>query len=83
MSYFGKFYITGPDAQTAVDWIFSNNMQKSPGMPKTALSMYLMIAENMTTSYRRILFRPRLAHLHSATHKPIVSLAVGFIRLFR
>ena len=32
MSYFGKFYITGPDAQKAVDWIFSNNMQKDPGM---------------------------------------------------
>ena len=31
MSYFGKFYITGPDAQKAVDWLFSNNMQKPPG----------------------------------------------------
>ena len=31
MSYFGKFYITGPDAQKAVDWIFSNNMDKPPG----------------------------------------------------
>jgi glycine cleavage system aminomethyltransferase T len=31
MSYFGKFYITGPDAQNAVDWIFSNNMQKPAG----------------------------------------------------
>ncbi|CAB4011210.1 Sarcosine dehydrogenase, mitochondrial, partial [Paramuricea clavata] len=30
MSYFGKFYISGPDAQKAVDWIFSNNMQKPP-----------------------------------------------------
>ncbi|KAK8776628.1 hypothetical protein V5799_030030 [Amblyomma americanum] len=28
MSYFGKFYITGPDAQAAVDFIFSSNMQK-------------------------------------------------------
>jgi len=26
MSYFGKFYLTGPDAQAAVDWVFSNNM---------------------------------------------------------
>ena len=34
MSYFGKFYITGPDAQKAVDWIFSNNMQKSAGTVK-------------------------------------------------
>uniref|UniRef100_A0A1E1X2L8 Putative dimethylglycine dehydrogenase n=1 Tax=Amblyomma aureolatum TaxID=187763 RepID=A0A1E1X2L8_9ACAR len=31
MSYFGKFYITGPDAQAAVDFIFSNNMQKPEG----------------------------------------------------
>ena len=31
MSYFGKYYITGPDAQAAVDWIFSNNLQKPAG----------------------------------------------------
>ena len=31
MSYFGKYYLTGPDAQTAADWIFSNNMRKSIG----------------------------------------------------
>lgn len=31
MSYFGKFYITGPDAQKAADWLFNANMQKSPG----------------------------------------------------
>ena len=31
MSYFGKFFLTGPDAQKAVDWIFTNNMQKKPG----------------------------------------------------
>ena len=31
MSYFGKFYMMGPDAQKAVDWIFSNNIQKPPG----------------------------------------------------
>lgn len=31
MSYFGKFYIVGPDAQTAADWIFSNDMQKPEG----------------------------------------------------
>lgn len=31
MSYFGKFYLTGPDAQKAADWIFSGNMQKNPG----------------------------------------------------
>lgn len=31
MSYFGKFYITGPDAQAATDFIFSNNMRKPAG----------------------------------------------------
>ncbi|CAH1786368.1 unnamed protein product [Owenia fusiformis] len=31
MSYFGKYYLTGPDAQKAADWIFSNNMQKKAG----------------------------------------------------
>lgn len=31
MSYFAKFYLTGPDAQKAVDWIFTNNMAKPPG----------------------------------------------------
>lgn len=34
MSYFGKYYITGPDAQKAVNWIFSNNVDKSPGESK-------------------------------------------------
>ena len=32
MSYFAKYYLTGPDAQKAVDWIFTNNMAKPPGM---------------------------------------------------
>lgn len=27
MSYFGKFWIKGPDAQAAVNWIFSNDME--------------------------------------------------------
>lgn len=31
MSYFGKFYITGPDAQAATDFIFTNNMCKPAG----------------------------------------------------
>ncbi|XP_032227351.2 sarcosine dehydrogenase, mitochondrial [Nematostella vectensis] len=31
MSYFAKYYISGPDAQKAVDWIFTANMQKKPG----------------------------------------------------
>ena len=31
MSYFAKFYLTGPDAQKAADWIFTNNMAKPPG----------------------------------------------------
>ncbi|PIK57278.1 Sarcosine dehydrogenase, mitochondrial [Apostichopus japonicus] len=31
MSYFGKYYLTGPDAQRAADWIFSNDVQKPEG----------------------------------------------------
>jgi len=31
MSYFAKCYLTGPDSQKAVDWIFTNNMAKPPG----------------------------------------------------
>ena len=31
MSYFGKFYLVGPDAQKAADWIFNNDMTKAEG----------------------------------------------------
>ena len=31
MSYFGNYYLTGPDAQAAADWIFTNNMRKPTG----------------------------------------------------
>ncbi|RDD45364.1 Sarcosine dehydrogenase, mitochondrial [Trichoplax sp. H2] len=31
MSYFGKFYLLGPDSQKAADWIFSNDMTKADG----------------------------------------------------
>ena len=31
MSYFGKFYLSGPDSTKAAEWIFSNNMDKEPG----------------------------------------------------
>ena len=31
MSYFGKFYLTGPDAQKAADWIFSARMDGDIG----------------------------------------------------
>ncbi|XP_071498557.1 sarcosine dehydrogenase, mitochondrial-like [Diadema antillarum] len=31
MSYFGQFYLTGPDAQAAADWIFTNNVNKPVG----------------------------------------------------
>ncbi|KAG8194546.1 hypothetical protein JTE90_013293 [Oedothorax gibbosus] len=31
MSYFGKFFLSGPDSQRAADWIFTNNVQKAPG----------------------------------------------------
>ncbi|XP_027881086.1 sarcosine dehydrogenase, mitochondrial [Xiphophorus couchianus] len=31
MSYFGKFYLTGPDAKKAADWLFSADVNKKPG----------------------------------------------------
>ncbi|XP_071548402.1 sarcosine dehydrogenase, mitochondrial [Panulirus ornatus] len=31
MSYFGKFYLTGPDAQKAADWLFSADVARAPG----------------------------------------------------
>ncbi|XP_066953754.1 sarcosine dehydrogenase, mitochondrial-like isoform X1 [Macrobrachium rosenbergii] len=31
MSYFGKFYITGPDAQKAADWLFSADVSRDTG----------------------------------------------------
>ena len=31
MSYFGKFYLVGPDAQKAVNWICTNDVQKPLG----------------------------------------------------
>lgn len=31
MSYFGQFYLTGPDAQAAADWIFTNDVNKPVG----------------------------------------------------
>ncbi|XP_061913144.1 sarcosine dehydrogenase, mitochondrial [Entelurus aequoreus] len=31
MSYFGKFYLTGPDAKKASDWLFTADVNKKPG----------------------------------------------------
>ncbi|CAG5867347.1 sarcosine dehydrogenase, mitochondrial [Menidia menidia] len=31
MSYFGKFFLTGPDAKKAADWLFSADVNKKPG----------------------------------------------------
>lgn len=31
MSYFGNFYLFGPQAQNAADWLFTNDMRKSSG----------------------------------------------------
>lgn len=41
MSYFAKYYISGPDAQKAVDWIFTANMQKAAGKLKGTTFIYL------------------------------------------
>lgn len=32
MSYFGKFYLVGPDAKKAADWLFSADVSRPPGM---------------------------------------------------
>ncbi|XP_028826887.1 sarcosine dehydrogenase, mitochondrial isoform X2 [Denticeps clupeoides] len=31
MSYFGKFYLVGPDAKKAADWLFTADVNKAPG----------------------------------------------------
>lgn len=31
MSYFGKFFLTGPDAKKAADWLFTADVNKKPG----------------------------------------------------
>ncbi|XP_078128082.1 LOW QUALITY PROTEIN: sarcosine dehydrogenase, mitochondrial [Sander vitreus] len=31
MSYFGKFYLSGPDAKKAADWLFTVDVNKKPG----------------------------------------------------
>ncbi|XP_032334743.1 sarcosine dehydrogenase, mitochondrial isoform X2 [Camelus ferus] len=31
MSYFGKFYLVGPDARMAADWLFSADVSRPPG----------------------------------------------------
>lgn len=33
MSYFGKFYLLGPDATKAADWLFSAHVSRPPGTP--------------------------------------------------
>ncbi|KAK7078630.1 hypothetical protein SK128_005189 [Halocaridina rubra] len=31
LSHYGKFYLTGPDAQKAANWLFSANVERDPG----------------------------------------------------
>ncbi|CAH2330515.1 sarcosine dehydrogenase, mitochondrial isoform X2 [Pelobates cultripes] len=31
MSYFGKFYLVGPDATKAANWLFTADIDKPPG----------------------------------------------------
>lgn len=37
MSYFGKFYLVGPDARKAADWLFTADVRKSPGRASSSL----------------------------------------------
>jgi len=39
MSYFGKFYLTGPDAQAAADYIFTNDVDLRPGQQQHVQTM--------------------------------------------
>ena len=34
MSYFGKFFLLGPDARKAADWLFSADVSRPPGMER-------------------------------------------------
>ena len=51
MSYFGKFYLTGPDAQSAADFIFTNDVRLGPGQ----LHHRAPAAE---VTQRRVLYEP-------------------------
>ena len=37
MSYFGKYYLSGADAQRAADWIFTNNVRDTEESDKFQL----------------------------------------------
>lgn len=46
MSYFGKFYLTGPDAKKAADWLFTADVNKAPGKSpheKVGLSVFCFV----------------------------------------
>ncbi|OXA46595.1 Sarcosine dehydrogenase, mitochondrial [Folsomia candida] len=47
MSYFGKFFLVGPDATKAAQYIFSNDMNKPPG---SGLGYYLAVG-GTTSAY--------------------------------
>jgi hypothetical protein len=55
MSYFGKFYLTGPDAKKAADWLFSADVNKIPG-------------ESSCTTTTECLHSKECAHTHTPTH---------------
>uniref|UniRef100_A0A673APW3 Sarcosine dehydrogenase n=1 Tax=Sphaeramia orbicularis TaxID=375764 RepID=A0A673APW3_9TELE len=42
MSYFGKFYLTGPDAKKAADWLFTADVNKKPGQCVITLFSHLI-----------------------------------------
>uniref|UniRef100_A0A672J2I2 Sarcosine dehydrogenase n=1 Tax=Salarias fasciatus TaxID=181472 RepID=A0A672J2I2_SALFA len=43
MSYFGKFYLTGPDAKKAADWLFTADVNKKPGRSDAPLCYTCML----------------------------------------
>lgn len=55
MSYFGKFYLTGPDAKKAADWLFSADVNKIPG-------------ESSCTTTTECLHTQKCVHTHTHPH---------------
>ena len=60
MSYFGKFFLTGPDAKNAADWLFTADVNKAPGKLKSS--------ESTHTCGKARTGMLRHTHTHTHTH---------------
>ncbi len=71
MSYFGKFYLTGPDAKKAADWLFTADVNKKPGRSAaagTCTPMHRQMAEKIDRIKRADAWREGLNKM--PTHEP-------------